>query len=179
MGQAPAITRLRALAPALAILTVAAGAARVEAAGEQAGEQVGERAEAGGATGEIHVVRMLNRHPDHGIMVFDPPVLSVEPGDRVQFVPTTNGHNAQSIDGLIPEGAEPWRGRINQEITVEFAVPGAYAYKCLPHYGTGMIGLVVVGGSLEGLDRIAAEDMPGSADQRLETYVEIARGLGS
>ena len=46
---------------------------------------------------------------------------------------------------LLHEPATPFRGRINEEIVVRFTAPGLYGYKCLPHLGMGMVGLIQVG----------------------------------
>ena len=47
---------------------------------------------------------------------------------------------------MLPDGAEPFRGEPDEDLTVTFAVPGIYGYKCAPHYSTyGMVGLVFVG----------------------------------
>jgi pseudoazurin len=132
---------------------------------------------AGAAAAEEHVVQMLNRNDDGDIMVFEPPVLRIQPGDTVVFESTNPGHNSQSIEGLIPEGGESWKGGINQEVSVTLETPGAYAYKCLPHYGTGMVGIIIVGDDASGLDAIAEESMPGRAGQRMEQYVEQARSM--
>jgi pseudoazurin len=89
-------------------------------------------------------VKMLNKSAD-GMMVFEPNFLQIAPGDTVRFVPTDKSHNAESIEGMLPEGAQPFEGKMNEEIAVTFDVPGVYGYKCKPHYGMGMVGLVVVG----------------------------------
>jgi hypothetical protein len=34
---------------------------------------------------------------------------------------------------------------MNEKITVTFEQPGIYGVKCLPHYGMGMIAMIVVG----------------------------------
>jgi pseudoazurin len=90
-------------------------------------------------------VRMLNRGEDGRAMVFAPEFLVVQPGDTVRFLATDRGHNAESIAGMIPAGATAFRGRINEEIVVRFSEPGLYGYKCLPHLGMGMVGLIQVG----------------------------------
>lgn len=89
-------------------------------------------------------VQMLNRG-EAGAMVFEPAFLRVAPGDTVTFVPTDRSHNAESIGGMAPEGAEPFKGRMNEAVTVTFEKEGIYGYKCLPHYAMGMVGVVVVG----------------------------------
>lgn len=132
---------------------------------------------AGAAMAEDHVVRMLNRSDDGEVMVFEPAVLRVQPGDTVIFETTDPGHNSQSIEGLIPEDAEGWKGGINKQVEVTLETPGAYAYKCLPHYGVGMVGIVIVGDDAPGLDAIAEERMPGRAGQRMQQYVEEARSM--
>lgn len=91
-----------------------------------------------------HVVHMLNKGKA-GMMVFEPALLKVAPGDTVTFVPTDKSHNAESIAGMIPAGAQAFKGKMNQPVKVTFSKPGLYGYKCLPHYGMGMVGVVVVG----------------------------------
>jgi len=90
-------------------------------------------------------VRMLNVGPDEKTMVFEPPLLHVQRGDTVTFVPTDRGHNAASMEGMIPRGAAPWQGAISEPVSVTFEVDGTYGYICEPHYGLGMVGLVLVG----------------------------------
>src|SRR3546814_19312979 len=78
-------------------------------------------------------------------MVFEPAYLQVEPGDTVTFEPTNKGHNAETIPGMVPDGAEAFKGKFSQAISVTFATEGVYGYKSLPHYALGMVGVVVVG----------------------------------
>src|SRR5215204_1302778 len=73
-----------------------------------------------------HQVRMLNVGADEATMVFDPPLLHVERGDTVTFVPTDRGHNSASMAGMIPRGAAEWAGAISEPITVTFEVDGTY-----------------------------------------------------
>ena len=95
------------------------------------------------AAAEVEI-RMLNKGVE-GAMVFEPSLLKIAPGDTVKFVPTDKSHNAESIAGMLPEGAKPFVGKINQEVTVTFDQPGMYGIKCLPHYGMGMVAMIVVG----------------------------------
>ena len=89
-------------------------------------------------------VKMLN-HGSDGDAQFDPQLLRISPGDTVRFVATDKGHNAQSIDGMIPDGAKSFSGPMGEDLTVTFTVPGVYGYRCMPHGGLGMVGLIVVG----------------------------------
>ena len=111
-----------------------------------------------------HVVKMLNKGKA-GMMVFEPALVKVAPGDTVTFIPTDKSHNAESIAGMIPGGAMAFKGKMNQPLKVTFSKPGLYGYKCLPHYGMGMVGVVVVGKG--GTNLVAAQKVshPGKAKQ--------------
>jgi pseudoazurin len=115
------------------------------------------------ASAADYEVKMLNKGSDGTAMVFEPAFLQIEVGDSVTFVPTDKSHNAESIKDLIPEGATPFKGKLNEEITVTFDVEGAYAYKCLPHLGMGMVGLIVVGEAPANLASITEAKMPKKA----------------
>ena len=111
-----------------------------------------------------HVVKMLNKGKA-GMMVFEPALLKIAPGDTVTFVPTDKVHNAESIAGMIPAGAAAFKGKMSQPVKVTFSKPGLYGYKCLPHYGMGMVGVVIVGNA--GSNLVAAQKVshPGKAKQ--------------
>jgi len=119
-----------------------------------------------------HEVKMLNRGEDGEMMVFEPAFLKVEPGDTVTFVPTDKSHNAESILGAIPEGAEAFKGRINEEISVTFDAEGVHAYKCTPHFALGMVGLIQVGDSTDNLADIQSVRLPGRAAAKMALLVE-------
>lgn len=118
-----------------------------------------------------HQVKMLNKG-EMGAMVFEPALVQIEPGDTVTFVPTDKGHNAETIPGFLPEGAETFKGKINQEITVTFTVPGAYGVKCMPHLAMGMVALVVVGGDTSNLEAGMGVKVPRKAQERLQQAAE-------
>ena len=92
-------------------------------------------------------VKMLNKGPDGQLMMFFPARLAIKPGDSVKFIATDKGHNAELIAGMAPVGAATFKGAINQEIEVRFTEAGLYGYKCLPHLGMGMVGVIEVGGA--------------------------------
>lgn len=89
-------------------------------------------------------VKMLNRGTE-GVMVFEPALVKIEAGDTIKFVATDKGHNAESIKGMFPADAAPFVGKLGEDVSVTFDKPGAYGVKCLPHYGMGMVALIVVG----------------------------------
>lgn len=108
---------------------------------------------------ETHVVEMRNAAPDDPTEanVFTPPILTTAPGDSVLFKVIDKGHNSASKRGMIPEGAEPWNGGMDEEIEITFTVEGTYGYICLPHYQMGMVGLILVGdhtGNLEDVEKV-------------------------
>ena len=112
-------------------------------------------------------VKMLDKGTD-GIMVFEPAMVKIEPGDTVKFVATVKGHNAETIKGMLPADAAPFVGKVNQDITVTFDKPGVYGVKCLPHYAMGMVALVVVG-TPANQDEAKAVSHPGRAKQVFAT----------
>lgn len=91
-----------------------------------------------GAEAAEYIVTMLN--PNY----FDPAFIKIAPGDTVHFV-AESGHNAESIAGMIPDGAQPFAGPTGQDLIVRLTVPGVYGYRCEPHSHLGMVGLIVVG----------------------------------
>lgn len=89
------------------------------------------------AAAEEHVVAA-------GATNFTPLHLFIKPGDTVKWINMTI-HDSQSMEGLIPEGAEPWKSNIGQEIAVTLDVEGVYIYKCNPHFANGMVAAIIVG----------------------------------
>jgi len=115
-----------------------------------------------------HEVHMLNTGAA-GTMVFEPGLLKVAVGDTVKFIPTDKSHNAETIRNMIPEGAEPFKGKVNEEISVTFTVPGLYGIKCAPHYPMGMVALVLVGDMpAANLDAAKAIKHPAKAKERFD-----------
>lgn len=98
----------------------------------------------GAAFAETFEVQMLNRG-DAGKMIFEPSSLRISPGDTVKFLAIDRAHNAESIKGMIPDGATPFAGRINEEIEVTFDTEGFYGIKCKPHFSLGMVMVIAVG----------------------------------
>lgn len=120
-------------------------------------------------------VHMLNKG-EAGTMVFEPAHLQIEPGDTVTFIPTDKGHNVETIKDLIPEGAETFKSKINENFTVTFDVPGIYGLKCTPHYAMGMVMVVAVGDDNENLDAVKGADVPKKVGERFAAAFE-ALGL--
>jgi len=123
------------------------------------------------AFAEMHEVKMLNKGPDGEIMVFEPAFLQVAPGDTVKFLATDRGHNAETLDGLVPEGAEGFEGRINEEIEVTLDSAGLYGVQCKPHYAMGMVMTIAVGEVEAAPDDFLEGRIPPRAKERFEAQL--------
>ncbi|HYF22167.1 MAG TPA: pseudoazurin [Caulobacteraceae bacterium] len=99
-------------------------------------------------------VKMLNTGAQ-GAMVFEPAAVKLKPGDTVRFLPTTPGHNAETIASMLPPGATPVKGAMNKEVVFKFDKPGVYGIKCAPHFSMGMIFVAKVG---DGQPNLAAAE---------------------
>ena len=115
-------------------------------------------------------VKMLNKGAE-GLMVFEPALVNIEPGDTVKFVATDKSHNAETIKNMLPEGAAPFAGKMNEDVAVTFDKPGVYGIKCMPHYAMGMVALVVVG-KPDNLDQAKAVPQSGKARQVFASLFE-------
>lgn len=115
-------------------------------------------------------VKELNKSTD-GLFAFAPDVVSIKPGDTVSFVATDKGHDVQSIAGMLPAGAQPFKTQLSQDSKVTFTTPGVYVYQCQPHLGLGMVGVVVVG-SAGNLDQIDPSKLPPLAQKRLSALLQ-------
>ncbi|MEO0421198.1 MAG: plastocyanin/azurin family copper-binding protein [Pseudomonadota bacterium] len=75
---------------------------------------------------------------------FSPMFLYIEPGDTVTW---TNmiGHNIETIDIMVPEGQEKVLTEMGQLPAIKFDTVGIVVYKCTPHWGARMGGVIVVG----------------------------------
>jgi pseudoazurin len=117
-------------------------------------------------------VKMLNKGSDGQVMMFEPAFLRVQPGDTVRFVPTDKGHDAETIPGMLPEGAQPFKGKLSEELKVTFQTPGLYGYRCLPHFGMGMVGLIAVGNAAPNLDAVRQVKIPPFPAKRMTALLE-------
>jgi len=122
----------------------------------------------GAAFAETHEVRMLNKGSDGARMVFEPSFLQVEPGDTVKFLATDRAHNAETVDTMIPAGAEGFTGKINEEIEVTLDAPGLYGVICKPHFAMGMVMTVAVGDVEAAPDDFLEGRIPRKALERFE-----------
>ncbi len=123
------------------------------------------------------VVEMMNRDKDTKLMnVFKPGLVKVNKGDTVKWVAVNPGHNVAFVAGGVPAGVALFTSGFDKEIKYKFEKPGVYLYKCTPHSGLGMVGLVVVGGDKSNLAAAKAAYVPPMAKKRLEPFfAELAK----
>ncbi|MER8377412.1 pseudoazurin [Mesorhizobium sp. M0152] len=118
------------------------------------------------AYAEMHEIKMLNRGAT-GPMVYEPDFVRAEPGDTVKFLNASTGHNAATIDGMVPEGYAGFKGKINEEIAVTLDQEGFYGIKCSPHIGMGMVMIIRVGETALP-ESFHAADVPARARKRFD-----------
>ena len=99
----------------------------------------------GAAFAETFEVQMLNKGSDDERMVFEPAFVQAQPGDIIKFIAADKGHNAEVNMGMLPEGAEAFKGKINEEIEVTLDAEGVYGVICKPHFAMGMVMTIAVG----------------------------------
>ncbi|MGF1553419.1 MAG: plastocyanin/azurin family copper-binding protein [Paracoccaceae bacterium] len=75
---------------------------------------------------------------------FVPAIIYVRPGDKVNWTNMAS-HNVETIDEMVPEGQEKVNSTIGENVQVTFDTTGIVVYKCTPHWGNRMGGIVVVG----------------------------------
>ena len=86
------------------------------------------------AAGNTFEVLMLNKDPDNPKkkMVFSPNLLKVAVGDTVSFLPEDKGHNSEIIKGMLPDGAEKWKGKLNKQVETVIFVSGILKPQAAP-----------------------------------------------
>ena len=119
------------------------------------------------AFAETHEVKMLTKGADGDRMVFEPALIQAVPGDTVKFIATDRGHNAETNKGMIPEGAEAFSGKINEEFEVTLDTEGVYGVICKPHYAMGMVMTIAVG-DVAAPDEFLEGRVPPQATERFD-----------
>ena len=120
----------------------------------------------GAAIAENFDVQMLNKGAE-GAMVFEPAFVRAAVGDTVTFLSPDKGHNAESIEGMLPEGVEPFKSEMSKDFMLTLTAEGVYGIKCTPHYAMGMVALIQVGAPVN-LDAVADVLQKGKAKTRFE-----------
>ena len=135
---------------------------------ETQAEAAPEEQEQASAEAKTHIVTAVG-------LKYDPLVIQIQPGDKVAWenMPT---HDTQSLEGLIPEGAEAWHSQMGENYQRTFTVEGIYVYKCTPHFGAGMGGAIIVGNPVN-LEQIKAADATGAAGRLVRKAIAAAEKM--
>jgi pseudoazurin len=133
----------------------------------------------GFATGAVQAaeveVKMLNKG-ESGVMVFEPAFVQAAPGDTIHFVATDKTHNVESIKGMLPDGVEAFKGKLNENYDLTVTEEGVYGVKCTPHYAMGMVMLVAVGDPAANLEAAQTAKNPKKAQERLDAgFAQLAQ----
>ena len=75
---------------------------------------------------------------------FNPLFIYIEKGDTINWS-SMDGHNVETIDIMVPEGQEKINSELRANVTAVFETEGIVVYKCTPHWGARMGGIIVVG----------------------------------
>lgn len=75
---------------------------------------------------------------------FDPMFVILQPGDRVSWT-NMPAHLIETIDAMVPEGTEKIQTELGVDVSFVFDNEGVYVYKCTPHWGARMGGILLVG----------------------------------
>ena len=89
-------------------------------------------------------VKMLNKG-EMGTMIFEPAFIKAMPGDTITFISTDNGHNVETVKGMLPEGASKFKSKLGDNFSVTLNIEGIYGVKCTPHYALGMVAVIQIG----------------------------------
>jgi pseudoazurin len=136
---------------------------------------LGVFAMAGGAMAADHQIQMLNKG-EKGAMVFQPDFVKAEVGDTITFVPTDKGHDAESIKGMLPRGRRAVQGQDERADHREAGKGRCVRRQVHPHYGMGMVALVVVGKPVN-LEEAKAAKHAGKAKKAFEALLaEVPAG---
>ncbi len=113
---------------------------------------------------EEYVVSLMNDGDSRSYQI-SPEVLRIEVGDTVVFKSEGGMHASKSIPGMMPADAQPWWGKMGEDLLVRFDVPGVYGYKCPATYSLGMVGLIIVGDDMNNMTKAKKVRHPPEAAQ--------------
>lgn len=127
------------------------------------------------AQAATYTTKEVNSGPQ-GVDSFDPGFIKMAPGDTLHVISSDLGHNMETIDGMIPAGAQAVRVPMGKPADIKLTTPGVYVFRCVPHYGMGMV-LVVQVGAATNLAQVegAAAKAPPLARKRLQQDLALVR----
>jgi pseudoazurin len=160
--------RKEALVTATTALAEKAESASVDVAKTVVNQPKQESAPASTGEAKIHIVTAEG-------LKYAPLVIEIAVGDTVAWE-NMSSHDTQSIEGLVPAGAEMWHSGMGENFQRTFTQEGIYIYKCTPHFGAGMGGVIIVGNPVN-LDEMQAADVKGAAKRLVKKAIKAAEAM--
>ncbi|PCH63098.1 MAG: copper-binding protein [Gammaproteobacteria bacterium] len=118
--------------------------------------------------GKVHIVTAQG-------LKYSPLVSVIAVGDTVAWE-KMGSHDTQAIEGLVPEGAEMWHSSMGENFQRTFSQEGIYIYKCTPHWGAAMGGVIIVGKPVN-LEAIKAATVKGAAKRLVKKALKAAAAM--
>ena len=84
-----------------------------------------------------------------------------------------NAMGFEAVKGMLPEGVETFKSKMNEEFVLTVEQDGVYGVKCAPHYGMGMVALIVAG-EPGNVDEAKTAKHPGKAKKVFEELLAQA-----
>ncbi|MBV7407828.1 pseudoazurin [Maritimibacter sp. DP1N21-5] len=107
------------------------------------------------ASAETIQVKMLGASPNEA-MRFEPAFVQAQPGDTIEFIETSHGHNVATIRGMLPAGAIAVKSPIGESYAMTVTEEGLYGVTSSARYTVGMVALIQVGDAVNLEDAVAA-----------------------
>jgi pseudoazurin len=120
------------------------------------------------AAGQVHIVTAQG-------LKYAPLVIVIALGDTVAWE-NMSSHDTQAIEGLVPEGSEMWHSAMGENFQRTFMQEGIYIYKCTPHWGAAMGGVIIVGKPVN-LEAIKTATAKGAAKRLVKKAIKAAEAL--
>jgi pseudoazurin len=106
---------------------------------------------------------------------YAPLVIVIALGDTVAWE-NMSSHDTQAMEGLVPEGSEMWHSAMGENFQRTFMQEGIYIYKCTPHWGAAMGGVIIVGKPVN-LEAIKTATAKGAAKRLVKKAIQAAEAL--
>ena len=132
---------------------------------------------ASAASADTIQIRMLGAGPDEA-MVFDPAFVQAKPGDTIEFIETSHGHNVATLRGMVPAGVTPVRSPLGESYRMTVTEEGLYGIAASARYTLGMVALIQVGAPVN-LDAARAAPHRGLARAAMADLLTQVRQSGS
>ena len=120
------------------------------------------------AAAQVHIVTAQ-------VLKYAPLVINIAVGDTVAWE-NMSSHDTQAMEGLAPEGTELWHSAMGDNFQRTFTQEGIYIYKCTPHFGAGMGGVIIVGKPVN-LAAIKAVAVKGAAKRLVKKAIKAADAM--